>query len=197
MLWRAVTKRWQNLLSTTLSRNHSCSGTWEYPHIHSTKCSHARHLAQVGYTDCTSIIEYILTAFYFTTLYAFCYSRPSIHSYLHCLANTLSQYEQSAAPPAIVPNRYGLISITFFTVWEAKTWKENTEDNNISLFILKVQPQLSHNTLKLHHVTCSLWALNSTLQPEGIFDCISSDMVPTRATMSLCSGHQDRQNAPC
>lgn len=39
---------------------------------------------------------------------------------LHCFANSLSQKEQSAAPPAIVPSRYGLISITFFTVWEAK-----------------------------------------------------------------------------
>ena len=25
---------------------------------------------------------------------------------------------QSAAPPAMVPSKYGLISITFFTVWD-------------------------------------------------------------------------------
>ena len=30
-----------------------------------------------------------------------------------------SQKEQSAAPPAIVPSRYGLISMTFFTVPDA------------------------------------------------------------------------------
>ena len=40
---------------------------------------------------------------------------PHLHSYASCL----SQQEQSAAPPAIVPSKQGLISITFFTVWEA------------------------------------------------------------------------------
>jgi len=39
--------------------------------------------------------------------------------YLHSFAKRRSQKEQSAAPPAIVPRRYGLISITFFTVPEA------------------------------------------------------------------------------
>lgn len=34
----------------------------------------------------------------------------------HCLARRRSQKLQSAAPPAMVPSRYGLISITFFTV---------------------------------------------------------------------------------
>lgn len=34
-----------------------------------------------------------------------------------------SQKEQSAAPPAIVPSRYGLISITFFTVPDAAMYK--------------------------------------------------------------------------
>ena len=31
----------------------------------------------------------------------------------------LSQNEQSAAPPAIVPSKYGLISMTFLTLWDA------------------------------------------------------------------------------
>lgn len=33
----------------------------------------------------------------------------------HCMPRYVSQYWQSAAPPAMVPSRYGLISITFFT----------------------------------------------------------------------------------
>ena len=35
---------------------------------------------------------------------------------LHCIPRFLSQKLQSAAPPAIVPNKNGLISIIFFTV---------------------------------------------------------------------------------
>ena len=55
--------------------------------------------------------------------------RPGNSSHLHCLARNLSQYEQSAAPPAIVPNRYGFISITFFTVCEAENKKWNRFTN--------------------------------------------------------------------
>ena len=34
----------------------------------------------------------------------------------HCLPRSRSQNWQSAAPPAIVPRRKGLISMTFFTL---------------------------------------------------------------------------------
>ncbi len=37
-----------------------------------------------------------------------------------CLPRLRCQNWQSAAPPAIVPSRKGLISITFFTVWDAE-----------------------------------------------------------------------------
>jgi hypothetical protein len=37
----------------------------------------------------------------------------------HCLPKSLSQNWQSAAPPAIVPSKNGLISITFFTLCDA------------------------------------------------------------------------------
>ncbi|KAK4242354.1 glycoprotease family-domain-containing protein [Achaetomium macrosporum] len=37
----------------------------------------------------------------------------------HCMPSQASQYWQSAAPPAMVPRRSELISITFFTVWLA------------------------------------------------------------------------------
>ena len=43
-----------------------------------------------------------------------------LSSYIrHCLPKSRSQNWQSAAPPAIVPSRYGFISITFFTEPEA------------------------------------------------------------------------------
>jgi hypothetical protein len=43
-----------------------------------------------------------------------------LNSYnLHCIPKFLSQKEQSAAPPAMVPRRNGLISMTFLTVPEA------------------------------------------------------------------------------
>ena len=45
--------------------------------------------------------------------------RDATRAHLHSMDSTRSQYEQSAAPPAMVPSRYGLISITFFTVCEA------------------------------------------------------------------------------
>ena len=38
---------------------------------------------------------------------------------LHCRASSRSQKLQSAAPPAMVPSKEGLISITFCTVCEA------------------------------------------------------------------------------
>merc|ERR1740123_1757420 len=37
----------------------------------------------------------------------------------HCVPRFRSQKEQSAAPPAMVPRRNGLISMTFLTVWDA------------------------------------------------------------------------------
>merc|ERR1719230_1211110 len=37
----------------------------------------------------------------------------------HCIPKLRSQNAQSAAPPAMVPKRYGLISMTFFTVCDA------------------------------------------------------------------------------
>ena len=48
-------------------------------------------------------------------------ARPKQNTYRHSRPRSRSQKEQSAAPPAIVPSRYGLISITFFTSWEAVT----------------------------------------------------------------------------
>lgn len=36
-------------------------------------------------------------------------------THLHFMPSMRSQYWQSAAPPAMVPNRYGLISMIFFT----------------------------------------------------------------------------------
>lgn len=43
-----------------------------------------------------------------------------LNSYMrHCMPKFRSQNEQSAAPPAIVPRRKGLISMTFLTVPEA------------------------------------------------------------------------------
>ena len=38
---------------------------------------------------------------------------------LACMPSVLCQKEQSAAPPAIVPSKYGLVSMTFLTVCEA------------------------------------------------------------------------------
>lgn len=38
---------------------------------------------------------------------------------LHCIPRYANQYWQSAAPPAMVPSKLLLISITFFTVCEA------------------------------------------------------------------------------
>ena len=38
----------------------------------------------------------------------------------------LSQNEQSAAPPAMVPSKYGLISMIFFTLWDATNKRDST-----------------------------------------------------------------------
>ena len=69
---------------------------------------------------------------------------PYLSSYnLHSLVRYASQYIQSAAPPAIVPSKYSLISITFLTASELKKLPiEALESTAIKTPSLKAKPKV-------------------------------------------------------
>lgn len=82
---------------------------------------------------------------------------------LHCLPRSLSQNWQSAAPPAIVPSKNGLISITFFTLCEAvyhrRGFTKDTDEKvkqlasllRLESYQYKVPAWLCYPLIQLHH----------------------------------------------
>jgi len=84
--------------------------------------------------------------------------------YLHRLPNSLSQYAQSAAPPAIVPSKYGLISITFFTVCEAMY----APDVALESTAITTPPWYLNPSVV---VPCAIWILVAVWSARNVIGC--------------------------